>query len=285
MATDYHIKNPAEWGLRRLVDAAHGIGNLSKVFQLPPEQAALPAINKIGLGDIRIALARGTEDLGAFRTDAFMLAFIYPVAGILLAIIVATQNLIPLLFPLVSGFALVGPIAGIGLYALSRRREMQAEGGQTDEPPRAFGAIAIVALALIAVFVAWIAAAFWIYAVTLGPEAPQSAFEFLQDVFTTSAGWTMIVAGFGVGFLFAIVALSIGVVSFPLMIDRPVGPVTAIRTSIQAVIRNPGAMAVWGAIVAAGLVIGSIPLLVGLIVVIPLLGHSTWHLYRRLMPR
>src|SRR5205085_3776873 len=104
-----------------------------------------------------------------------------------------------------------------------------------------------------------------------------------RDLFTTSAGWTMIVVGIGVGFLFAVFVLSISVVSVPLLLDREVGLASAMLTSLHAVAANPGPMAVWGLIVAAGLVIGSIPLFLGLIVVMPVLGHATWHLYRRVV--
>src|SRR4029453_13967063 len=100
-------------------------------------------------------------------------------------------------------------------------------------------------------------------------------------VFTTSAGWTMILVGVGVGFLFALLVLAISVVSFPLLLDRDVGLDAAVWTSIRAVAANPGPMALWGLIVAAGLVIGSIPVFLGLIIVMPVLGHATWHLYAR----
>ncbi len=102
---------------------------------------------------------------------------------------------------------------------------------------------------------------------------------------TTGAGWALIIVGTGVGFVFALVVLTISVVSFPMLLDRDVGLGVAIATSVRAVAANPRPMAVWGMIVAGGLVIGSIPLLLGLIVVIPVLGHATWHLYRKLVPR
>jgi uncharacterized membrane protein len=200
-----------------------------------------------------------------------------------LAFAAVNYNLLPLVFPLASGFALIGPIAGIGLYALSRQREGGTENGGRGAP--SYGAIAIVGLVLLAIFIAWLAVAYWIYQATLGPEAPESIGSFARDVFTTGAGWTMIVVGIGVGFLFAVVALALGVVSFPLMLDRPVGPLTAIQTSVRAVVENPLPMAAWGVVVAAGLVIGSVPALIGLVVIVPLLGHATWHLYRKLVPR
>ncbi|GIL02999.1 MAG: hypothetical protein BroJett030_28980 [Alphaproteobacteria bacterium] len=285
MAIDNHIRNPVEWGAQRFIETTHAVGRAAHSLRLPRESAELPAVRRIGLEDIRIAIARGIDDLGAYRTDAISIVLIYPLAGIVLVVAAATQNLLPLVFPLASGFALIGPIAGIGLYALSRRRELEAAGAKDVRASPAYGSIAIVGLLLIAIFIAWLAIAYWIYLATLGPEPPQSTVAFIRDVLTTGAGRTMIVVGVGVGFLFAVAALAIGVVSFPLMLDRPVGPLTAVLTSVRAVAKNPGAMAVWGAIVAAGLVIGSAPALIGLVIVIPLLGHATWHLYRRLIPR
>src|SRR5262249_42281072 len=114
-----------------------------------------------------------------------------------------------------------------------------------------------------------------------GPEPPVSVSAFLHDVLTTAAGWAMIVVGCGVGFLFAALVLAISVVSVPLLLDRDVPLTTAIGTSLRAVKASPGPMALWGFIVALGLVLGSLPLFLGLIVVMPVLGHATWHLYRR----
>jgi uncharacterized membrane protein len=128
-------------------------------------------------------------------------------------------------------------------------------------------------------FLLWLLAAWGIYAITLGPAPPASVGSFLRDVFTTNAGWVMIGAGVGVGFLFALLVLAISAVSFPLLLDREAGVDTAILTSVRAIATNPVPMAAWGLIVAAGLVLGSIPLFLGLIVVMPVLGHATWHLY------
>ena len=147
-----------------------------------------------------------------------------------------------------------------------------------------FGAILVLGLVLVAIFLLWLLTASLIYQLTLGPESPVSYAAFVRDVFTTSAGWAMIVVGVGVGFLFAVLVLAISVVSFPMLLDRDVGLPTAVRTSIRAVAANPGPMAVWGLIVAGSLVIGSIPAFLGLVVVMPVLGHATWHLYRKLVP-
>jgi len=146
-----------------------------------------------------------------------------------------------------------------------------------------FGAIVGLGTFLFVLFATWIAAANAIYIVTFG-NAPAAAIpDFARRVLTTPEGWSLIIIGCGVGFLFAVVALCISVVSFPLMLDRHATAIDAIRTSLQAVMKNPITMAAWGLIVAVLLVVGSLPFFVGLAVVLPVLGHATWHLYRKVV--
>jgi uncharacterized membrane protein len=136
---------------------------------------------------------------------------------------------------------------------------------------------------LLIIFVLWVAVAQAIYITNFGYTPPALVPDFLRQVLTTPAGWTLIVVGNGVGFLFAAAVLAISVVSFPLLLDRDVGAAVAIVTSVRAVRKNPLTVATWGLIVAALLVVGSLPLFVGLAVVMPVLGHSSWHLYRKLV--
>ncbi len=285
------IRNPLEWGADQLRNANLAVGRAGHSLRRPAEarDAPLPAIRRIELADLRDVLVRGLSDFGAYRTDVMFLCIIYPVAGLVLAWLAFGHDMLPLLFPLASGFALIGPVAAVGLYEISRQREQGVDITWADAfgvvRAPAFGAILVLGLVLLAIFLLWLAAAQAIYLDTLGPEAPASIGAFVRDVFTTRAGWALIVVGVGVGFLFAVLVLTISVVSFPLLLDRDVGLYTAVATSVRAVVANPGPMAVWGLIVAGGLVIGSIPVLLGLIIIMPVLGHATWHLYRKVVPR
>jgi uncharacterized membrane protein len=168
---------------------------------------------------------------------------------------------------------------------LSRRREAGAEPSATDafEVARSpsIGAILALGLLLMAIFMIWVGTAQAIYVNAFGYAPPASIGQFVHDLFMTSAGWKMIVVGNGVGFLFAVVALMVSVVSFPLLLDREVGAAVAMLTSVRAVLENPFTMALWGLTVAGLLALGSLPLFLGLPVVLPVLGHATWHLYRK----
>jgi uncharacterized membrane protein len=284
------IKNPIEWSGARFVDAANLVraaGNSIHHIQ-DTIHAPAPTVRHIRVSDLREVFAKGFADFGAYRSDVLFLCTIYPAIGLILARFAAGLDLIPLMFPLASGFAIIGPFAAVGLYEMSRLRERGVEARWVNAfdvfKAPAIGAISVLGLLLIVIFLAWIATAWAIYANTLGPAMPVSTESFLHDVFRTPEGQTLIVVGLGVGFLFALLAMTISLVSFPLLLDRDTGLDTAIRTSAHAVVENPVPIAAWGAIVAVALVLGSLPLFVGLAVVVPILGHSTWHLYRKLVP-
>lgn len=246
-----------------------------------------PLVRKISARDVLASLADGARDFAAVPTHAFFLCLIYPIAGFLLFRALFGYELVPYLYPMAAGFALIGPVAAIGLYELSRRLER----GETVSALDALnvlrgpssGAILRLGLVLALLLFAWIWIAGVIQAQIMGDAAPASIGAFVERVTTTSEGQQLIVVGNLIGFLFAALVLIIANVSFPMMVDRNVGAATAVRTSIRAAVENPGPIALWGLIVAAGLVLGALPLLAGLIVVIPVLGHATWHLYRRLV--
>jgi uncharacterized membrane protein len=291
MAIKEHIRHPLEWGADQLKTANVAVERASHSLRAPTDLAetAAPAVRRIELADLKDVLASGLRDFGAYRTDVIFLCIIYPVAGLVLASFAFGYDMLPMLFPLASGFALLGPIAAVGLYEMSRRREQGIEISWADAfgvvSAPAFGAILVLGIMLLAIFLLWLGAAYLIWLGTLGPEPPATIGAFMGEVFTTAAGWRLIVIGVGVGALFAVLVLMISVVSFPLLLDRDVGLYTAVATSVRAVLANPGPMAAWGLIVAGGLVLGSIPVLLGLIIVMPVLGHATWHLYRKVVPR
>ncbi|MGC2202328.1 MAG: DUF2189 domain-containing protein [Stellaceae bacterium] len=280
------IRNPVEWSVDQFRHAALAFESAGRVGRrtLDGLHAPPPTVRRIALGELGNALTRGFDDFAAFRTDVIFICLLYPLVGLVLARLAFGYDLLPLVFPLASGFALVGPLAAVGLNEMSRRREWGAAAGWADAlavvRAPSFGGIVLLGLVLMGIFLLWLLVAEIIYEMTLGPMPPASVGSFIGDVFTTDAGWTMIGVGICVGFLFALLVLAISVVSFPLLLDREVGVDTAMLTSIRAVVANPVPMAAWGLIVAVGLVLGSIPFFLGLIVVMPVLGHATWHLYR-----
>lgn len=245
---------------------------------------AEPVVRRIGIADLKAALTKGYQDFSETPTQLVFLCVIYPIVGLVAARAASGGAMLPLLYPLVAGLSLMGPLAALGIYELSRRREQGLPSSWLNvfdvlRSP-AIGSIAALGLVLAGLFVLWLFAAQAVYRATLGHALPDSFWGLLGLVLTTSAGWNLILWGNLVGFFFAVVVLMLTVVSFPLLLDRDVGIVTAVRTSIRAVLANPVPMAVWGVIVAVLLALGCLPLFVGLAVVMPILGHATWHLYR-----
>jgi uncharacterized membrane protein len=252
------------------------------VFVGPDSTLVYPKVRKIGPADLKDALAKGIDDFLAMPSSHVFFGLIYPIAGLCLA-----GYALPLLFPLMAGFALVGPFAGIGLYEISRRREL----GLDTSWEHAFGvvrshsifSILSLGLLLLVIFTGWEFAAQYLYIALFGSTPPESLTQFITNIFDTPQGWKLIGFGTAIGFIFAVAALSISVVSFPLLLDRDVGVPVAVQTSVRAVLANPFTMALWGLIVAAILATGFLLLIVGLAVAVPILAHSSWHLYRKVV--
>jgi uncharacterized membrane protein len=247
--------------------------------------ASLPIIRKLRLADLKDVLAKGWDDFREIPTHAVFLIAIYPIIGLALAAATLNYDLFPMLFPLVAGFALIGPFAALGIYELSRLREQGGDVGWMHafaiHRSPSFGAIAALGVLLAIIFLVWLAAAQAIYVANFGYTPATAIPDFVTRVLTTEPGWNLIIVGVGVGFLFAVTVLIISVISFPLLLDRELGAADALLTSVRVVIANPLVVAVWGMIVAGLLVLGSLPCFLGLTVVLPVLGHATWHLYRK----
>ena len=251
------------------------------------ETRADPVVRQITINDLKDAARKGLDDFMSMPTHVIFLAIIYPLVGLFLARLTFGHEMLPLLFPLVAGYALIGPFAAIGLYEMSRQREQGREVSWRNALDvfkcPSLDAIGALGLVLMIVFLLWLVAAMFLYRSLFNGYNPQSVMGFIGEILTTPHGWALIVLGHIAGFPFAVLALTIGVVSFPMLLDRDVGALTAVRTSVRAVLLNPVPMAAWGLFVAVALALGSVPFFVGLAVVMPVLAHASWHLYRKVV--
>jgi uncharacterized membrane protein len=262
-------------------------------FGTLPAQPIQPDIRRIGLPEVADALREGYRDFQANPTHLIFLSLIYPIMGLVLGRMASGADALPLVYPLIAGFALIGPLASVGLYELSRRREqgLPVSVAHAFDVFRSRRIAAILGLGVVFVllFIGWMVAAQELFDTTMDPASTASIATFIDAVTTTTDGHRLIVEGTLIGFCFALASLTIGVVSFPLLVDREVAPtsfeqvVTAMQVSLNAAIANPLAIAVWGLIVAASLLVGAVTFLVALAVLMPVLGHATWHLYRKMV--
>jgi uncharacterized membrane protein len=247
----------------------------------------LPSVRKISIGDLKDALAKGWDDFMHKPSHILILAIVYPLIGLILFRLTFGHHLLPLLFPLAAGFALLGPFAALGFYEVSRQREQGRDPswweiiGSVSRHSRS--AILILGALLMVIFFGWIMTAEYIFEAIFGQQPPSSLSGFIDEVFETQGGVKLILIGNFVGFLFALVCFTISVVAFPLVLDRDVSAPAAIVTSVKAVLANPVTMLAWAIFVVATLIAGSLPLLLGLVIVLPVLGHATWHLYRKVV--
>jgi len=246
-------------------------------------------VRRIDNGDLRQALRDGWQDFLHFRGDLIFAGLLYPLIGLVAATFMLRGPLLHLFFPIAGGIALLGPVVAIGFYELARRREDGLESGWThflDVRYRPTAPeIGIMAGLLMTVFAAWIIAAAALYTFLWGGVAPTSVGGFLSRLFTTPEGWALIVIGNAVGLAFAYFVLATSAISFPMLVDRNVSARTAVGASLRAFRENPAVMSRWGLTILVWLAIGSIPFFLGLAVVLPWLGYSTWHLYTRVVDR
>ena len=244
-----------------------------------------PQVRRIGIGDLRAALIAGVQDFVAVPTQLVFLGILYPIIGLVAVLSAKDETLLPLLLPLVAGVTLMGPLLAVGIYELSRRHEAKLPVTWLNAfdvlRSASIHGIALLGILLLGLFVAWLISARVIYDVTVGMVPLTSLGELINHVQTSPAAWYLVSIGTAVGVLFATVVLALTAVSFPMMLDRNVSPMVAARTSVRVVVANPRTMVAWGVMIATILGFACIPLFLGLAVALPVLGHATWHLYRR----
>lgn len=239
--------------------------------------------------DLRISLRQGLDDFQAMRGDLVFAGLIYTFIGLAAVVMTTNGPLMPFFLPVVAGVGLLGPVAAVGFYEMARRREDGLEShwwNFLDVRKRpSVDDMGIVAGLLLAIFALWLVVAGLLYVALFGWAAPTSIPEFAAMVFTTPRGWALIVAGAAIGALFGWIVLAISVASLPMLVDANLTAAEAVSASWRAAHANKREMIRWGLTVAGLLVLGSIPLFVGLAFVLPWLGYATWHLYTRLVDR
>ena len=245
------------------------------------------AIRKIGLSDLWQSLKEGYDDFNAMPSFGAFLLVIYPVSAFLFSLLLLSDSLLYLAVPIVAGFTFVGPAISVALFNISRRREQGLDLTWRSSfefvHSASFAPIVALSILMMLLYVTWLILAQNLYFDRFGAAPPISIAEFINQLMTTKNGAALILYGNVVGLLFAFTALAISVVGFPLLLDKPVTSFTAVSVSMRAVTANLFVMAAWGLIVVVLLAIGALLLLVGLAVVLPVLGHATWHLYRKLV--
>ncbi|MGP8124008.1 MAG: DUF2189 domain-containing protein [Xanthobacteraceae bacterium] len=245
-----------------------------------------PVVRKITAADVADAFGEGLRDFQAKPLYGLISGGIYATGGILILACITALGMTYLAYPLAAGFALIGPFVAIGLYEVSRQREA---GLPVSMPGiwrtiRSRSEIGWMAFVSLFIFIIWMYQVRLLLALFLGLHVSFSSFqEFLSVILTTTEGLTFLVVGNIIGAVLSVVLFSLTVVSFPLLLDRDLDFVTAMITSVRAVVTNPGPMIGWAAVIAVLLLVSALPLFLGLLVTLPVLGHTTWHLYRRLV--
>ncbi len=242
-------------------------------------------INKIDLDDLMEALGAGIRDFRAAPLYGLFFGAVYALGGWLILALLWAFELPFFAYPLAMGFALVAPFFASGLYEVSRR----LSAGEALSWSGVLGCIFgpdkrdLKWMALVTGFalVLWMDIAAILFFGFLGFQDYNAS--FIRDLFTTPSGLLFLLIGNVAGALIAATVFSITVISFPMLFDRDVDFVTAMVTSVKAVKKNPKTMLIWAIIIALLLGICLLSALAGLIIVLPVLGHATWHLYRRVI--
>jgi len=245
-----------------------------------------PVVRRIGVADVAEAFGQGLRDFQAAPLYGLMFGGLFAAGGMLIVLSVIALGVGYLAYPLAAGFALIGPFVAAGLYQISRR----LEAGQTPSLRDLWAAmtqrseLGWMAFVTVFIFILWMYQVRLLMALLLGINVRfSSAQDFIGTLLTTNEGLLFLAIGHLDGAVLALIVFSLTVVSFPLLLERDLDCVTAMITSVRAVATNPGPMIGWAAVVVVLLIISATPFFLGLIVTLPVLGHTTWHLYRRVV--
>jgi uncharacterized membrane protein len=250
----------------------------------PLDRPATPEIETITVSDVKTALGKGIRDFQAAPLFGLFFGAFYALGGWALLALAVTLKINYYVWPMATGFAMVAPFVAAGLYEVSRRLEA---GEPLSWRPvlssvRTAGGKSLNWMVLVTTFayIIWLDIAIALYVIFYGLK-PLALPELLTAIVTTVDGFAFFAIGNLVGLALSLAVFSITVVSFPLLFERNVDFVTAMITSVRTVLASPKPMIVWCAIIGALLGLSILSVFVGLLVVLPVLGHATWHLYRK----
>ena len=255
-----------------------------------PEQAMavpLPDVRPVEMDRPWIWLAAGWRDLARTPMVSLSYGFMFSIAGYIVGYGLYAIDMFYLILPAAAGFALVGPVAAVGLYDVSRRLET-GQPVSLGAARRSFlshaGTVSAMGLVLMLFLLAWIRVAMLLFALFFGARIIPRA-DFIDTVFFAPESLPFVVTGTLIGAVLAAAAFTISVISLPILLDRDIGVPAAVATSFKAVKENPRAMALWAALITGFTAFGVATLFEGLAVCLPLLGYASWHAYRDLIRR
>ncbi len=255
-----------------------------------PEPAARPrpdpVVRPVTVSDIAEAIGAGLRDLQATPLLSLSFGALYALGGLAILFSVTALGMPYLAYPLAAGFAIMGPFVAVGLYEISRRREqgLAVTFGGLWRTVRSRSEIGWMAFVTLFVFIIWMYQVRLLMALFMGFNANFTTLpQFLNVVLTTQEGLLFLAIGNIIGAVLSVILFSLTVVSFPLLLDRDVDFITAMITSVRAVVASPGPLVAWALVIVMLLIVSALPAFLGLIFALPVLGHATWHLYRRIV--
>ena len=245
--------------------------------------AAVITIREVGPTRPFFWLKSGWQDMMTHPGPSLMYGILVTVAG--WAIVTLAAPHAELFTSVVTGFVLIAPLIAAGIYELTRQREAGEPASFINSVKslrRNINSIADYGIVLILAGILWERVAAVMFALSYGGDMG-SVKDFVSDIFLSGNYWGVVIAWLVSGAILSSVIFSVTVIGMPMVIDRNADVVTAMITSVRAVFSNLPAMLVWAALIVVLTGLGMALALVGLIVIMPLLGHATWCAYKDLI--